>query len=304
MLEITGIKFLACLLATGLVIIGLILFIRRQLARNGAKKLLNGRDTSQPLYAKQYNEVNVFKYAPMLLRFSIAVSLLLVFFAFNWTTYEREVYIPDGPATIDELPVIRTNHPKPPPPPPPPPPVIEEVPEEEIEEEVTFEDTTVEEETVVEAPAPPAPPAPPPIDEVPLPPPPPPIEIIEDEEPNTGIFTIVQQMPRFMGCEDISGADKEKKKCAERKMLEFIYKNINYPTIARENGIEGMAVISFVIEKDGTVTAPQIIRDVAGGCGKEALRVVKTMPNWIPGKQRNEAVRVQFNLPVRFQLQN
>jgi len=64
-----------------------------------------------------------------------------------------------------------------------------------------------------------------------------------------------------------------------------------------------MVVVSFVVEKDGSVTDPKILRDLGGGCGKEALRIVQAMPKWVPGKQRNQPVRVQFNLPVRFKLE-
>lgn len=89
-------------------------------------------------------------------------------------------------------------------------------------------------------------------------------------------------------------------------MLEFIYKNIKYPPIARENGIEGMAVIQFVVDENGNIKDPKVVRDVAGGCGLEAMRVVELMSDqvtWIPGKQRGKAVQVYFNLPVRFKLE-
>ena len=133
----------------------------------------------------------------------------------------------------------------------------------------------------------------------PVPPPP-----IEEEVPSDEIFTIVQEMPRFPGCEDMEGTSDEKKKCAETKMLEYISDNIQYPTEARKKKIEGMAVVSFVVEKDGTITQPKLARDLDGGCGEEALRIVESMPKWIPGKQRNQPIRVQFNLPVRFKLDN
>ncbi|MEM6723167.1 MAG: energy transducer TonB [Bacteroidota bacterium] len=252
-------------------------------------------DNPSMKYARQYPEVNAFKQSGTFLRLGVLTALCVTLFAFTWTTYEEAVYIPTDielPDDIEQEPP-RTAEP-PPPPPPPPPPVIEEVPEEEIEEDIEFEDMTVEEETVVEAP----PPAP----EKKAPPPPPPPEPEEEEEEE--IFTIVQQMPRFPGCEDLGGSDDEKKKCAEKKMLEYIYKNIKYPSIARENGIEGMVVISFVVDKAGKITEPKIVRDLAGGCGKEALRVVQTMPKWTPGRQRNRPVKVQFNLPVRFKLEN
>jgi protein TonB len=114
-------------------------------------------------------------------------------------------------------------------------------------------------------------------------------------------------MPRFPGCENAGGTQEELKACADKKMLEYIYKNIKYPTIARENGVEGMTVISFVVEKDGSITDAKVVRDIGAGCGEEALRVVDKMNSlpqkWTPGKQRNESVRVQFNLPVRFRLE-
>ena len=114
-------------------------------------------------------------------------------------------------------------------------------------------------------------------------------------------------MPRFPGCEDAGGSAAEKKQCADKKMLEFIYKNIKYPAIARENGVEGNVVITFVVERDGKVTDAQVLRDIGAQCGQEALRVVNLMNEqgikWIPGKQRGRPVRVQFNLPVRFKLE-
>jgi protein TonB len=113
-------------------------------------------------------------------------------------------------------------------------------------------------------------------------------------------------MPLFPGC-DQSMAYAERKQCADTKMLEFIYGNIKYPAIARENGVEGMAVVSFVIEKDGTVTDAKIVRDPGAKTGDEALRVVQLMNSkglkWNPGKQGGRSVRVQFNLPVKFKLE-
>jgi len=113
-------------------------------------------------------------------------------------------------------------------------------------------------------------------------------------------------MPRFPGCEDLP-TQKERKACADKKMLEFIYKNIKYPAIARENGVEGVAVVQFVVEKDGSITDINVVRDPGAQTGAEAERVVRLMEKqnikWIPGKQRGRAVRVQFNLPVKFRLE-
>ncbi len=126
------------------------------------------------------------------------------------------------------------------------------------------------------------------------------INALNQREP----LTLVEQMPLFPGCNESKFTDKDKlKMCAEKEMLMFIYNNIKYPTLARIHGIEGMAVVSFIVEKDGFVTDPKILRDVKAGCGDEALKIVRRMPKWKPGTQDGKPVRVQFNLPVRFKLE-
>lgn len=130
----------------------------------------------------------------------------------------------------------------------------------------------------------------------PPPPPPPPPPQVEE------IFKVVEKMPSFPGCETIR--DKaEKRKCSNEKMYAFIDEKMEYPELAKNNGIEGTVVIRFVVERDGTIANPEIIRDIGAGCGKEALRIVKTFPRWNPGKQRGRPVRVQFNLPVKFNIE-
>ena len=89
-------------------------------------------------------------------------------------------------------------------------------------------------------------------------------------------------------------------------MLEFIYQNIRYPVIARESAIEGTVVVRFVVETDGSLQDIELVRDIGGGCGEEATRIVRLMNEkglrWTPGEQRGRPVRVQFHLPVRFKL--
>ena len=104
-------------------------------------------------------------------------------------------------------------------------------------------------------------------------------------------FIIVEDMPRFPGCEAMNLSKSERTECATNRLLKFIYDNIRYPEMARNNGIEGSVYVKFVVA-----------RDIGGGCGDEALRVVGKMPKWLPGKQRGMAVRVQFSLPVKFKL--
>lgn len=123
-----------------------------------------------------------------------------------------------------------------------------------------------------------------------VPPPPDPEEVKKvDVEDNTihDIIT-VQQLPEF--------------KNGLAAMYQFLSKNIVYPAVARENGIDGTVYVGFVVWKDGSIRDVHIKRPVAGGCSEEALRVVKLMPNWNPGKQNGKAVSVTFTIPVKFKL--
>lgn len=258
-------------------------------SQDKSRNLLSGRN--------KFPEVDIFRYSHIFLRFGMVASLFVIVAALNWTTYDQDVFIPDDALSMDEditLEVPRSAEP-PPPPPPPPPPVIQEVPEEIIEDmdQPDFVDQSIDRQTEVHAPEP--------VQAKTVPPPPPPPPPPKEEE----IFVIAEDMPRFPGCEEL-GSKKEKEECAKLKLLEFIYANIEYPAIARENGVEGTTVISFVVEKDGRVKDASIVREIGGGCGEEALRVVELMNNagkrWTPGKQRGKPVRVMFNLPVKFKL--
>ncbi len=123
------------------------------------------------------------------------------------------------------------------------------------------------------------------------------------QENDKGIFQIVDQMPIF-GKECIEMTDKKAAKaCGEKALLMAIYKSIQYPTFARQRNIEGTAVISFVIEKDGRLTDIQVLHGICDEIRAECIRVVETLSPWTPGYQNNEAVRVQFNLPIRFRLE-
>lgn len=87
---------------------------------------------------------------------------------------------------------------------------------------------------------------------------------------------------------------------SRREMLEIIYKNIKYPPITRCTAIEGTVVIGFIIEKDGTMTNVHIRRDIGGGMGEEAMRVVKLLPKFSPAMKDGKAVRFLYYVPVRF----
>ena len=114
-------------------------------------------------------------------------------------------------------------------------------------------------------------------------------EVVEEEIEEAEIFTIVEEMPEFPG--------------GMTKLADYLAKNIKYPQMARESGIQGRVFVNFVVEPDGSVSNVTVMRSLGGGCDEEAMRVVKSMPKWKPGKQRGKPVRVSYILPVNFKLQ-
>jgi len=114
-------------------------------------------------------------------------------------------------------------------------------------------------------------------------------EVVEEEVVEQEIFQIVEEMPSFPG--------------GESKLMEFVAKNIKYPQIARETGIQGRVFVGFVVEPDGSISNVKLLRGIGGGCDEEAMRVIKSLPKWKPGKQRGKAVRVSYQIPVFFKLQ-
>lgn len=270
---------------------------------HGLTEKYQGKEFNSPLIGRhKYPDVDVFNYSRSFFLFGLSFSTALVIIAFSLTTVEKDVFIPDDALSMEED--IEVTPPRsaepPPPPPPPPPPAIAEVAavDLDVEDDIEFMDQSVDAETAtnepVEAPvqekeevAPPPPP----------PPPPPAPEVAE-------IFQIVEEMPRFPGCEDIA-TKEEKYACASKKMLQFIYSNIEYPSMARENGVQGTVVVRFVVNEQGKLDNIELLRDIGASCGEEAIRVVKLMNEkytWHPGKQRGRKVKVLMNLPVKFKL--
>ena len=114
--------------------------------------------------------------------------------------------------------------------------------------------------------------------------------VVEEEEPvEEEIFMVVEQMPEFPG--------------GMAELMKFLSTNIKYPTIAQENGIQGRVIVQFVVNQDGSIVDPVVMRSVDPYLDKEALRVISTMPKWKPGMQRGKAVRVKYTVPVTFRLQ-
>ncbi|MCD8203290.1 MAG: TonB family protein [Prevotella sp.] len=117
-------------------------------------------------------------------------------------------------------------------------------------------------------------------------------EIAQPEPPKeeeAKVFDVVEEMPSFPG--------------GQGALMEFLQKNIKYPVVAAENGIEGRVIVRFVVSKDGSISNVTVVRSVDSALDKEAIRVVESMPKWIPGKQNGASVNVNFTLPVTFKLQ-
>lgn len=206
----------------------------------------------------------------------LTLTLAIVFSIINWTTYdssEVELATTDDVDIEEEIiPITRMKEPPPPPPPPPPPKpqpteVLEIVEDDvEVEETVVIDaETDEEEEIVFEEPE---------------------VEIVEEEEEE--IFVVVEDPPQFPG--------------GQGALLKYVANNIKYPAIARENDIQGVVYVRFVVTKKGEVGEVQIGRGVHPSLDEEAIRVVKTLPKWTPGKQRGKPVSVWFTLPIRFKL--
>ena len=111
-----------------------------------------------------------------------------------------------------------------------------------------------------------------------------------DDSDEPEVYQIVEQMPAFPG--------------GEEKLLEFLSKNIEYPEEARKAEIQGRVFVGFVVEKDGSVGDVKVLRGIGGGCDEEAVRVVKSMPKWKPGMHKGEPVRVSYQIPIHFKLED
>lgn len=117
------------------------------------------------------------------------------------------------------------------------------------------------------------------------------------------ILTEAEQMPYFSGCSN-KNSQEEKRDCSNKNLVRFISNQLVYPAAAREKGIQGTVYVSFVVNENGEVSDPEIIRDIGEGCGAAAIDIVKSMPRWEPAINKGQKVRVKLNLPVRFYFKN
>ena len=114
-------------------------------------------------------------------------------------------------------------------------------------------------------------------------------EPVKPKEEENKVFDVVEQMPSFPG--------------GMSALMNYLNNNIKYPVIAEENGIQGRVIVQFIVGKDGHISDVKVAKSVDPSLDKEAVRVVKAMPKWIPGKQNGQAVTVRYTLPVTFRLQ-
>jgi len=113
-------------------------------------------------------------------------------------------------------------------------------------------------------------------------------EKVIEEEDKSPPFTVVEEMPSFPG--------------GEESRLKFLQENIQYPQVAKESGIQGTVYVSFIVDAKGKINEVKILRGIGGGCDEEAVRVIRMMPGWNPGKQAGKSVKVQFTMPIKFTL--
>lgn len=204
-----------------------------------------------------------------------AMSVMLV--AFEWKSYDAldlNTYTNQQTSSeVEELVQITQQNTPPPPPAPPPPSIVLNIVENtaQINDDISI-DAEADESTQVDEYKPP-------------------VAVAQEEEAEIQeqeIFQVVENAPAFPG--------------GDGARMKFLQDNIRYPAMARESGIQGTVYVTFVVERSGAVTDVKILRGIGGGCDEEAVRVVKNMPKWEPGKQRGKPVRVQFNMPIKFTL--
>jgi periplasmic protein TonB len=231
--------------------------------------------TCKVMTTKKDIHADIDRYKVIFLETGIMLSLLIVLLTINIRSLEKKVDRFSLPSSvITETETIPVTRQEPPPVPPAPAPASELLivadTEEQVENLALNVDATME--TVVKP--------------IMLAPVPTQAEEKPVEEPE--IFVIVEEMPRYPG--------------GEAARLRFFSENLRYPVMAREAGIKGTVFVAFVVGEDGSITDVKLLRGIGGGCDEEAIRVVRLMPKWIPGRQRGQAVKVHYNMPIRFEL--
>lgn len=220
---------------------------------------------------RKTDKADLRKRYPLYIEIGLAASLGLLILAFKSDFRpDNEVVIQMEEQEVVQMEEIKQTKQEVKPPPPPRPPVPVEVPNDEILEDMALDlDATLD---LDEAPTNLPPPPPPPVEE----------EVVEEEaEPE--IFVIVEEMPELIGG------------------LGSIQGKIRYPEIAKKAGVEGRVIVQFVVDEQGKVVDPVVVRGIGAGCDEEAIRAVQ-LAEFKPGKQRGRPVRVKMSLPITFKL--
>ena len=234
---------------------------------------------------KKNQKVDLSKNSSLYFVIGLAFILFISWQAIEWKTYDKSLYGYEALNVEDEddeeIPITEQlkTPPPPPPPPPPAPEVIEVVEDEEEVEETVIESSETNEDEIIE------------VEEV---------EIEEELDDVDVPFAVIEDVPIFPGCENVSKA--ERRDCFQDQMNKHIRKNFRYPEIAQEMGIQGRVYVNFIISKDGSITNIRM-RGPDKNLEKEAERIISRLPNMTPGKQRGRAVRVPFSIPITFRLQ-
>lgn len=212
----------------------------------------------------------------------LVLSLSVVWIAFEWKSYERNLMdLGQLNVDIDDeiIPITQRQQQPPPPPPPAPPEVIQIVENESDIEEVEFESTEMDESEEIEF-----------------------VEEVEEETDEIFSFAVVENKPVFPGCEEYA-TEAEKFQCFNQQIMKHIGKNFKFPEMAKQMGIQGKVYVNFVIEKDGSISNVTIARSVDKLIDDEAIRVIKKLPKFKPAKQRGKPVRMQYTVPINAKLQ-
>ena len=229
---------------------------------------------------KKNPKVDLAKNSALYLAIGLCLVLFLSWKMVEYKTYEKES-VDIGMLTVDddeeEVPLTEQLKTPPPPPPPPAPQIIEVVEDEEDVEETVIESTETTQEEVIEE-----------------------VEVLEEEVDVDVPFAIIEDVPLFPGCERVKKS--ERRKCFQEKLDKHVLKNFRYPEIAQEMGVQGRVFVTFVIDRDGTITGIRT-RGPDKNLEKEAARIIGKLPNMTPGKERGRAVRVPFSYPINFCLQ-
>jgi protein TonB len=239
-----------------------------------------GSEESKSVFVKKYAEADLSKVRTVLLAFGAIVAFSSSIYALSWRDRPQDVETYIAEVIDDELKIEapQTEQVKPPPPPPPPPEIQVVEDDEILEDEPEIEDVEIEEDDIIEVPD----------------------VIVKEVVVEQEIFTIVEDMPKFKGCESLKGNDATS--CTNQEIQKFIAKNIVYPPMALENDIEGKVFIRFVVDAKGDVIDVSIAKGADSMLDNAALKLVKTMPKFTPGKQRGKAVPVQYIIPINFKI--